>query len=88
VAVAGQSCGGLETYQMRDDPRVGYLGIFSSGFLDSSGIDGMPDEGPDTIQEVNWPVCYFLGGTTDIAYANVRPPPRVFLTLIGELKSG
>ncbi len=50
VAVAGQSCGRLETYQMRDDPRVGYLGIFNSGFLDSGGIDGMPDEGPETIQ--------------------------------------
>lgn len=73
VAVAGQSCGGLETYQMRDDDRVGYLGIFNSGFVDSGGAGGMPDEGADTIHEIDKPVFYFLGGPTDIAYANVSP---------------
>ncbi|KAL3491126.1 hypothetical protein BJX62DRAFT_225493 [Aspergillus germanicus] len=74
VAVAGQSCGGLEAYQMRDDPRVGYLGIFNSGFLDLpgflGGLLGIPGEGPETIEEVDLPVFYFLGGEEDIAYPN------------------
>ncbi|KAL2816466.1 Alpha/Beta hydrolase protein [Aspergillus granulosus] len=74
VAVAGQSCGGLEAYQMRDDPRVGYLGIFNSGFLDVpgflGGLLGIPGEGPETIEEVDLPVFYFLGGEEDIAYPN------------------
>ncbi|KAL3468914.1 hypothetical protein BJX99DRAFT_265700 [Aspergillus californicus] len=73
VAVAGQSCGGLEAYQMRDDARVSYLGIFNSGFLDLGflgGLLGLPNEDPETIHEVKKPVFYFLGGEEDIAYAN------------------
>ncbi|KAL6234360.1 hypothetical protein BDW75DRAFT_241172 [Aspergillus navahoensis] len=73
VAVAGQSCGGLEAYQMRDDPRVSYLGIFNSGFLDLGflgGLLGMPNEDPETIKEVHLSVFYFLGGEEDIAYPN------------------
>ncbi|KAL4969934.1 uncharacterized protein BDV14DRAFT_209075 [Aspergillus stella-maris] len=73
VAVAGQSCGGLEAYQMRDDERVQYLGIFNSGFLDLGPIGellGMPGESPETIQEVKKPVFYFLGSEKDIAYKN------------------
>ncbi|KAL4937864.1 hypothetical protein BDV06DRAFT_215582 [Aspergillus oleicola] len=73
VAVAGQSCGGLEAYQMRDDERVQYLGIFNSGFLDLGPIGealGLPGESPETIKEVKRPVFYFLGGDKDIAYNN------------------
>ncbi|KAL4805426.1 hypothetical protein BDV18DRAFT_152738 [Aspergillus unguis] len=73
IAVAGQSCGGLEAYQMRDDERVQYLGIFNSGFLDMGPFGdllGMPNEDPDTIKEVKKPVFYFLGGEEDIAYKN------------------
>ncbi|KAL5000847.1 Alpha/Beta hydrolase protein [Aspergillus recurvatus] len=75
IAVAGQSCGGLEAYQMRDDERVKYLGIFNSGFLDLGSfgdLPGMPNEDPDTIREVKKPVFYFLGGKKDIAYKNAK----------------
>lgn len=81
LAVAGQSCGGLETYQMRDDPRVHYLGIFNSGFLDMGPIGdliGMPNESPETIGEVKKPVFYFLGGEGDIAYKNVSSVSRLW----------
>jgi hypothetical protein len=74
IAVAGQSCGGLEAYQMRDDERVRYLGIFNSGFLDLGffgDLLGLPNEDPDTIKDVKKPVFYFLGGKKDIAYKNV-----------------
>ncbi|KAL4767060.1 Alpha/Beta hydrolase protein [Aspergillus nidulans var. acristatus] len=73
IAVAGQSCGGLEAYQMRDDERVRYLGIFNSGFLDLEffgDLLGLPNEDPDTIKDVKKPVFYFLGGKKDIAYKN------------------
>ncbi|KAL4808176.1 hypothetical protein BDV18DRAFT_158287 [Aspergillus unguis] len=75
IAVAGQSCGGLEAYQLRDDERVRFLGIFNSGFIspDTQDVptDGtMPLEDPDSITEVHKPVFYFLGGPTDIAFEN------------------
>ncbi|KAL3462397.1 hypothetical protein BJX64DRAFT_288298 [Aspergillus heterothallicus] len=75
VAVAGQSCGRLEAYQMRDDPRVQYLGIFNSGFLDLpgflGGLLGIPaGERPETIEDLDLPVFDFLGGEEDIAYPN------------------
>ncbi|GES60162.1 hypothetical protein ATEIFO6365_0002049400 [Aspergillus terreus] len=75
IAVAGQSCGGLEAYKMRSDDRVSFLGLFNSGFLDEAPASGgavvIPDvESPDTISEVHKPVFYFIGGPTDIAYAN------------------
>ncbi|KAL2869779.1 alpha/beta hydrolase family protein [Aspergillus lucknowensis] len=64
IAVAGQSCGGLEAYQLRDDERVTGLGIFNSGF-----VAGMGDD-PSAISEVTKPTFYFLGGSSDIAYEN------------------
>ncbi|KAK8079356.1 hypothetical protein PG997_007174 [Apiospora hydei] len=75
MAAAGQSCGGLETYLQRDNPYVSYLGIFNSGFLPggnaSSNLpDGTTSEDPSTISQVHKPTFYFLGGPTDIAYAN------------------
>ncbi|KAL4790975.1 hypothetical protein BDV19DRAFT_401673 [Aspergillus venezuelensis] len=75
IAVAGQSCGGLETYQMRDDERVRFLGIFNSGFIADGSVGDLPDDGPvleppETISQVHKPVFYFLGGTTDVAYPN------------------
>jgi dienelactone hydrolase len=74
MAAAGQSCGGLETYQMRDEENIRTLGIFNSGFV--PGDRGpLPNdtivEGPDTIKKVHKPVFYFLGGSTDVAYPNV-----------------
>lgn len=75
IAVAGQSCGGLEAYHLRDDDRVKFLGIFNSGFLPmdpgSSGGVSVPWEDPSSIEEVHKPVFYFLGGPSDIAYENV-----------------
>ncbi|KAL5364463.1 Alpha/Beta hydrolase protein [Aspergillus floccosus] len=74
IAVAGQSCGGLEAYKMRSDDRVSFLGIFNSGFLKEAPAPGgpvVPDvESPEAISEVHKPVFYFIGGPTDIAYAN------------------
>lgn len=64
VAVSGQSCGGLEAYDLRGDSRVSTIGIFNSGVL--SATDSVTIAG-----SVTKPIFYFLGGSEDIAYANV-----------------
>ncbi len=33
IAVAGQSCGGVEAYAVINDTRIGVLGVFNSGLL-------------------------------------------------------
>ncbi|KAF2431987.1 hypothetical protein EJ08DRAFT_677857 [Tothia fuscella] len=60
IAVAGQSCGGLETYDVATDPRVSVVGIFNSGEFGT----------PSKSTKVTKPIFYFLGGSSDIAYAN------------------
>jgi dienelactone hydrolase len=64
IAVAGQSCGGVEAYDMKMDERVSVLGIFNSGLLQNTAEAG----------KVKKPIFYFLGGGSDIAYANVSLP--------------
>lgn len=68
IAVAGQSCGGVEAYAVVSDARVGALGMFNSGLMTEAesrrvvpGIKGKP-------------VFYFLGGSGDVAYVNVSFP--------------
>jgi hypothetical protein len=59
IAVAGQSCGGLEAYQMRDGEGVSGLEIFNSGFIEGGGsTPGFPNEmeDPSVISEVHKPV--------------------------------
>ena len=64
IAAGGHSCGGLETYKVKDDPRVKSLGIFSSGALDATNSTQI-------VSNITKPIFYFLGGSSDIAYANV-----------------
>jgi hypothetical protein len=64
IAAAGQSCGGLEAYEVAVNAgpdRVQFLGIFNSGEFTTS----------KTSLQVKQPVFYFLGGSSDIAYQNV-----------------
>ncbi|KAJ0425067.1 Alpha/Beta hydrolase protein [Aspergillus carlsbadensis] len=85
IAVAGQSCGGLEAYQVRDEESVKGLGIFNSGFLggEDGGAGGggggegpappgfpIEMEDPSVIAQVHKPVFWFLGGEDDVAYPN------------------
>jgi hypothetical protein len=75
IAAAGTSCGGVEAYSTRNDPRVSLLGIFKSGLLDEVPADqtGVPEIPPSAINEVRVPTFYFLGGPNDVAYPQVRP---------------
>lgn len=64
VAAAGQSCGGLEAYDLAQDARVDTIGIFNSGYLDVNA-------GASAVPKITKPIFYFIGGSSDIAYANV-----------------
>jgi len=65
MAVAGWSCGGLQAYTVGDDKRFSTIGIFSSGQF-------QPADSQTVAAKVTKPIFYFLGGSSDIAYANVR----------------
>ncbi|TDQ53470.1 poly(ethylene terephthalate) hydrolase family protein [Actinorugispora endophytica] len=62
IAVMGQSCGGLEAYEVADDPRVTTTVLWNSGLLSDS----------DNYQlaRLHAPIAYFVGGPGDIAYPN------------------
>ncbi|OLT10911.1 hypothetical protein BJF79_25340 [Actinomadura sp. CNU-125] len=63
IAVAGQSCGGLEAYEVSAaDPRVDTTMIFNSGMLD--------DANNDQLANLHAPIAYIVGGPSDIAYEN------------------
>lgn len=62
VAVAGWSCGGLEAYEVSNDPRVTTTGIYSSGLLN--------DANDYQLRRLTRPIAYFVGGPGDIAYPN------------------
>jgi dienelactone hydrolase len=64
IAAAGQSCGGLETYDvaLAEPKRVQHIGIFNSGEFTKSSKS----------TRVKQPIFYLLGGPSDMAQANVR----------------
>jgi len=72
IAVAGMSCGGLQTLEVAPDPRVTTAMICNSGVLGSpgSGMPGMPALTKDHLEKLHTPVIYILGGERDIAYNN------------------
>lgn len=60
IAVAGWSCGGLQSYrEVAKNPAVTTLGIFDSGLL-------IPNQA--ILDTVKIPTLYVLGGPRDIAY--------------------
>jgi dienelactone hydrolase len=63
IGVSGQSCGGLLAYDVANDPGITSVGIFNSGGLQAAQSALVP--------KFKNPIAYFLGGSTDIAYANV-----------------
>jgi dienelactone hydrolase len=77
IAVSGQSCGGLEAYDLRADSRIFTIGIFNSG--EFSAADSKTVAG-----SITKPIFYFLGGSADIAYTNVssrRQLERIVLAI-------
>ncbi len=72
VAVAGQSCGGLQAIEASVDPRVTTAMICNSGVLNTSaGAPPMPSNpSKDILQKMHLPMLYLIGGSSDIAYPN------------------
>lgn len=67
------SCGGIEAMDMSDDPRVGHIGVFNSGYR----------EAPEKAANITKPIFFFLGGESDIAYVNVSDMWIVIQRFIG-----
>jgi len=82
VAVAGQSCGGVESYNVAKNPLVKVIGIFNSGMFATSPL----------VTNLRKPVFYFLGGSSDIAYKNgerdFKELPKTTPTWKGNLPVG
>ena len=74
IAVAGMSCGGLQTLYNCADPRIKTLMVCNSGLFNSenasSAVGGMPMPPKSKLKEIHSSIIYILGGETDIAYEN------------------
>lgn len=72
IAIAGMSCGGLQTLSNCADPRIATMMVMNSGLFNNGGggMPGMPMPGKEKLLDIHTPVVYILGGTIDIAYEN------------------
>ena len=72
IALAGMSCGGLQTLDNCQDPRLKTIMICNSGLFSdpSTAVPGMPMPVKEKLLQIHTPVMYLLGGPEDIAYAN------------------
>ncbi len=73
VAVAGMSCGGLQTIEVAGDPRFKTTIVMNSGVLNGgagSGMPGMPAVTKEKLNSIHTPTLYVIGDSTDIAYNN------------------
>ena len=72
IALAGMSCGGLQTLYNCADSRIKTLMVCNSGLFSdaSTAMPGMPMPTKDKLNEIHTSVMYMLGGESDIAYGN------------------
>lgn len=72
VAVAGMSCGGLQTLEVAPDSRVSTVIICNSGLFSdpASSRFELPRIGKEQLKKLHTPTLYILGGEKDIAYKN------------------
>ena len=74
IAVAGMSCGGLQTLYNCADSRIRTLMICNSGLFNrenaGSAVGGMPMPPKEKLNEIHSSIIYILGGESDIAYGN------------------
>lgn len=72
IAAAGMSCGGLQTLDICEEPRLKTVMICNSGLFSdpSTAVPGMPMPAKEKLNKIHTPIIYILGGETDIAYAN------------------
>jgi dienelactone hydrolase len=71
VAVMGHSCGGLQTVKASTDPRITTAVVLNSGMITDDDQYMIRHELKRSIlDKMHAPIAYFIGGETDIAYAN------------------
>lgn len=70
VAVAGHSCGGLQTIKFSADPRVKTSMIFDSGVYNAPGGMSRVKVNKFDLHALHGPVAYITGGPTDQAHPN------------------
>lgn len=72
MAESGMSCGGLQTIEVAEDPRITTFGIHNSGVVGnpSRGMSGMSMVNKDQLQHIKDPTLYLFGGESDIVYSN------------------
>ena len=73
VAVMGQSCGGLQAIAVAGDPRIKTVVIWNSGvFNAANGLPQLSGATKASLDRIHAPMAYFIGGPTDIAFANAE----------------
>lgn len=73
VAAMGHSCGGLQTVRVSTDPRISTAVVLNSGML-ADGDQYMVRHGlqRSILRQMHAPIAYFIGGESDIAWANAE----------------
>lgn len=73
VAVMGHSCGGLQTVKASTDPRITTALVLNSGMMPDGDQYMLRHElERSVLDEMHAPIAYFIGGESDIAYANAE----------------
>lgn len=71
VAAMGHSCGGLQTVKVATDPRITTAVVLNSGMMpDGDQYMNRHDLTRSVLDQMHAPIAYFIGGESDIAYAN------------------
>lgn len=70
IAVAGHSCGGLQSIKYAADPRIKTAMIFDSGVYNVPGGMSRVKVGKFDLHSIHSPIAYITGGATDQAHPN------------------
>lgn len=73
IAVMGQSCGGIQSLAVAEDPRIKLIGIWNSGILNmplAPGTPAMEDVRKEQLEKLHSPIFYITGDKSDIAFEN------------------
>lgn len=71
VAAMGHSCGGLQTVKVSTDPRITTAVVLNSGMItDDDQYMVRHELKRSVLDQMHAPIAYFIGGESDIAYAN------------------
>jgi dienelactone hydrolase len=73
VAAMGHSCGGLQVIKVSTDPRIDTAVVLNSGMMADGDQYMIRHEVERSIlARMHAPIAYFIGGESDIAYANAE----------------